>query len=82
MKNADMPAMPVRGCDGEPMVLRGEDPIMYSGEAMGLSKREMMAMHCCAALLAGEQFSHAGVVQVAELSVEQADALLAALEGN
>lgn len=52
MKNADMPAMPVRGADGEPLNLRGDLGIMWEGDAIGMTKREMMAMHFCAAMMA------------------------------
>lgn len=45
MKNADMPAMPVRDTDNEPLRI-GLYPAYSNGEfATGLTKREMMAMH-------------------------------------
>ncbi|MGN4997433.1 hypothetical protein ACTG25_03545 [Aeromonas sp. 80P] len=45
MKNADMPAMPVRDTDNEPLRI-GLYPVYSNGEfATGLTKREMMAMH-------------------------------------
>lgn len=82
MRNADMPAMPVRGHDGEPINLRGDDAILWSGDAMGLSKREMVAMHCVAAAFGGAVMRGRGC-HMGELvcnAVELADNLLAALE--
>lgn len=80
MNNADMPAMPVRRSDGEPMNLRGEAAIMYSGDAMGLSKREMMVMHFGAALMSNPAWENMSANDVATFAIKQADAMLAALE--
>ena len=72
MENADMPAMPVFDSSGCPS-LYGDDGV----EAKGLTKREMMAMHIASGLAADHQVT---VRNIATLSVEVADALLAELE--
>ena len=72
MKNADMPAMPVvdsRGC-----------PSMYgvdSVEALGLTKREMMAMHIASGFSADNKITTDNVVK---WSIEVTDKLLSELE--
>ncbi len=80
MRNADMPAMPVRGADGEPITMRGDTPAMWGGEAMGLSKREVVAMHCAATLVGRFELDGGGMRKVAYAAVDMADELLAALE--
>ncbi|MGL4757557.1 MAG: hypothetical protein ACRCXB_34820 [Aeromonadaceae bacterium] len=73
MKNADMPAMPVvdsRGC-----------PSMYgvdSVEALGLTKREIIAMHMMAGLLVGCESPNNE--WVASIAVDAADKLLSELD--
>lgn len=68
MKNADMPAMPIV-CDGfgqfEP------------GVQVGLTKRETMAMHIASGFASSGEFR---ACDIAQISVDVADALLAALE--
>ncbi|MFQ2180202.1 hypothetical protein ACK33W_02730 [Aeromonas veronii] len=77
MKNADMPAMPVVNGDNEPAEF---DRPFYrnSNLATGLTKREMMAMHMMASLVATSGY------QLREHMVQDAiaatDALLAELE--
>lgn len=73
MKNADMPAMPVFDSSGCPS-LYGDDGV----EAKGLTKREMMAMHMFAGLLARD--GKPDIQYEAELAIKAADALLAELE--
>ncbi|MFM5143010.1 hypothetical protein ACEUA0_10935 [Aeromonas veronii] len=77
MKNADKPAMPIYNGDHEITMLNHKyysDP--YA--AMGLTKREMMAMHMMASLIV------TGGYQLREHMVQDAiaatDALLAELE--
>ena len=66
MKNADMPAMPL--------------PLGTETEkwCQGLTKREMMAMHMFAGLLARD--GKPDIQYEAELAIKAADALLAELE--
>ena len=73
MKNSDMPAMPVFDSSGCPS-LYGDDGV----EAKGLTKREMMAMHMFAGLLARD--GKPDIQYEAELAIKAADALLAELE--
>lgn len=73
MKNADMPAMPVFDSSGCPS-LYGDDGV----EAKGLTKREMMAMHMFAGLLARD--GKPDIQYEAGLAIKAADALLAELE--
>ena len=75
MKNADMPAMPVFDSSGCPS-LYGDDGV----EAKGLTKREMMAMHMFAGLLARD--GKPDIQYEAELAIKAADALLAELEST
>ncbi|QHC10120.1 hypothetical protein GRF56_16730 [Aeromonas veronii] len=78
MKNADMPAMPVRDTDNEPLRI-GLYPVYSSGEfATGLTKREMMAMHIMASIATTVGYQNYG--QMAEDAVAATDALLAELE--
>ena len=94
MKNADMPAMPIVGGD-EPVNMESSW-YEYHGEhlAFGLTKREMMAMHMCAAITGSinseecyqriKLMSDNCGVKVSEWiardAVKQADALLAELD--
>ena len=73
MKNSDMPAMPVFDSSGCPS-LYGDDGV----EAKGLTKREMMAMHMFAGLLARD--GKPDIQYEAGLAIKAADALLAELE--
>ena len=75
MKNADMPAMPQSATsEGHPC-----NYYDYGGCGVptGMTKREMMAMHIASGLAADHQVT---VCNIATLSVEVADALLAELE--
>jgi len=74
MKNADMPAMPIYDANGGvfDFVLECSGGI---GRTTGMTKREMIAMHCAAALFSNS--SYKGMPElVAERAVAQADALL------
>ena len=77
MKNSDMPAMPTHdvfedcGFDGN------SGPHLTQTTNYGMTKREMMAMHIASGLAADHQVT---VCNIATLSVEVADALLAELE--
>lgn len=71
--NGDMPAMPVFDSSGCPS-LYGDDGV----EAKGLTKREMMAMHMFAGLLARD--GKPDIQYEAGLAIKAADALLAELE--
>ena len=78
MKNADMPAMPIYNGDHEITLL---NHVYYSDPyaAMGLTKREMMAMHMMASIQASgglyDRFE-----SMAKDATTMADALLAELE--
>lgn len=77
MKNADMPAMPSDVKDVYEAMTGGSDS--WGKAALGLTKREMMAMHILSGLLSDYEFD-ATRQMAAEIAVEQADALLAELE--
>ncbi|MGL6543366.1 hypothetical protein ACSZM6_00620 [Aeromonas caviae] len=85
MKNADMPAMPVSGSDGQPIDVfsltygRGSN-LVSSGMTVGMTKREMMAMHFSAALMNNPNWDDMTQNDVAMFAVGQADATLRALE--
>ena len=72
MKNADMPAMPVVDSRGIPSMY-GFDSV----EALGLTKREMMAMHIAAGFAADNKITTDNVVK---WSIEVADKLLTELD--
>lgn len=77
MKNADMPAMP---SDVKAVYEAMTDSSDSWGKAaLGLTKREMMAMHILSGLLSDYEFDVTRQM-AAEIAVEQADALLAELE--
>ena len=75
MKNADMPAMP-SDVKAVYEAMTGSDD-SWGKAALGLTKREMMAMHMMASIITqgAPAFIHA-----AEDAVNAADALLAELE--
>lgn len=78
MKNADMPAMPVVDDCGRPAMYGAEGV-----EALGLTKREMIAMHAMQGILAAgnaDEFVVGDEVGFAGFAVSCADALLAELE--
>ena len=76
MKNADMPAMP---SDVKAVYEAMTDSVDSWGKAaLGLTKREMMAMHMFAGLLARD--GKPDIQYEAELAIKAADALLAELE--
>lgn len=78
MKNADMPAMPVRDVDNEPLRI-GSFPVYLNGEfAIGLTKREMMAMAAMQGLCAVSGYGNYS--DLACDAVKFSDALLAELE--
>ena len=74
MKNADMPAMPsdVKAVY-EAMTDSGDS---WGKAALGLTKREMMAMHIASGFAADKEVSPCNI---ANLAIEVADALLAEL---
>lgn len=81
MKNADMPAMPIID-DEQSFPIDGEKygKSLSSGRfAVGMTKREMMAMHILSGMLSSENFNQTRE-QAASFAVGQADALLAELE--
>ena len=78
MKNADMPAMPMFSDNAEPCIVRDRET-RVAVPAIGLTKREMMAMHILSALLSDCEFDVTRQM-AAEIAVQQADALLAELE--
>lgn len=77
MKNADMPAMPIADDCGRP-AMYGAEGI----EALGLTKREMMAMHICSGNMAARTvlWADVDVDFMARIAVQMADAMLAELE--
>lgn len=77
MRNADMPAMPIFDDCGRP-AMYGVDGV----EALGLTKREMIAMHMAAGNMAARtvQWADVNVPLMARIAVDMADALLAELE--
>lgn len=77
MKNADMPAMP---SDVKAVYDAMTDSADSWGKAaLGLTKREMMAMHILSGLLSDYEFDVTRQM-AAEIAVQQADALLAELD--
>lgn len=78
MKNADMPAMPVVDADATPMSHQ-ELSDWRDNSCLGLTKREMMAMHMMASIQASgglyDRFE-----SMAKDAATMADALLAELE--
>lgn len=73
MKNAGMPAMPIFDECGRPTA-HG----MSNVEVLGLTKREMMAMHMMAALLVGCESPNNDFI--ASISVDATEKLLAELD--
>lgn len=75
MKNADIPAMPsdVKAVY-EAMTDSGDS---WGKAALGLTKREMMAMHIASGFAADKEVSPCNIANIA---IEVADALLAELE--
>ena len=74
IKNADMPAMPITDESGMPF---SGLPLELS--TIGLTKREMMAMHMMAASRSRSS-NYSSWVDMATDAIEMTDALLAALE--
>ena len=70
--NGDMPAMPVTDDTGMPF-----NSVPAELSTIGLTKREMMAMHIASGLISDPQVRTG---EVAATAVKVADALLAALE--
>lgn len=78
-KNGDMPAMPMAvGADGRQFTAKDLPMFINNPAANGLTKREMMAMHMLAGLLASE--GKPDLQYESSLAVKAADALLAELE--
>lgn len=73
MKNGDMPATPF-----EAVTARMNGNTTGWTNYVGLTKREMIAMHIMAGMFAAEHVKP--MTDVATVAVTQADALLAALE--
>lgn len=82
MKNANAPAMPI--IDDEqsfPLNLdRYADNLGFGKFALGLTKREMMAMHIIGGLISGGHLKAYDAKQMPELAVLMADKLLEELE--
>lgn len=81
MKNADMPAMPMgKSARGSYWTDKNIEYVFDESckPALGLTKRETIAMHCIAQLLPSLR-SHPPR-ECAKLAIEFADALLAELE--
>ena len=77
MNNADMPAMPSDVKAVYEAMTDNDDS--WGKAALGLTKREMMAMHILSGMLSSENFNPTRE-QAASFAVGQADALLAELE--
>ena len=75
MKNADMPAMPSDVKAVYEAMTDSDDS--WGKAALGLTKREMMAMHIASGFAADKEVSPCNI---ANLAIEVADALLAELE--
>ena len=79
MKNADMPAMPIFDKDAYPLDFGGEF------KTVGLTKREMMAMHILSSMHASpSEWVGAGITgaKMAKYSVDMTDSLLMVMENN
>ena len=72
MKNGDMPAMPITDELGMPF-----NSVPKEQSTVGITKREMMAMHIASGLISDPQVRTG---EVAAMAVKVADALLAELE--
>ncbi|MGL5326786.1 MAG: hypothetical protein ACRC91_19025 [Aeromonas sp.] len=77
MKNADMPAMPLFNNNGSP-VHHSSAGMDNHGVMAGLTKREMMAMHMMASLMAVSGYQTRE--HMAQDAIASTDALLAELE--
>ena len=75
MKNADMPAMPSDVKAVYEAMTDSDDS--WGKAALGLTKREMMAMHIASGFAADKEVSPCNI---ANLAIEVADALLTELE--
>ena len=75
MKNADMPAMPSDVKAVYEAMTDSDDS--WGKAALGLTKREMMAMHIASGFAADKEVSPCNI---ANLAIKVADALLAELE--
>ena len=75
MKNADFPAMPSDVKAVYEAMTDSDDS--WGKAALGLTKREMMAMHIASGFAADKEVSPCNI---ANLAIEVADALLAELE--
>ena len=74
MKNADMPAMPSDVKAVYEAMTDSDDS--WGKAALGLTKREMMAMHIASGFAADKEVSSCNIANIA---IEVADALLAEL---
>lgn len=75
MKNADIPAMPSDVKAVYEAMTDSDDS--WGKAALGLTKREMMAMHIASGFAADKEVSPCNIANIA---IEVADALLAELE--
>ena len=78
MKNADMPAMPSDVKAVYEAMTDSDDS--WGKAALGLTKREMMAMHALQGLLAAPDLNTVEPVAVAGTAIAYVDALLAELD--
>lgn len=76
MKNADMPAMPSDVMAVYEAMIASTDS--WGKAALGLTKREMMAMHMMASIATTVGYQNYG--QMAQDAIAATDALLAGLE--
>ncbi|MGL4751958.1 MAG: hypothetical protein ACRCXB_05985 [Aeromonadaceae bacterium] len=77
MNNADMPAMPIVDADATPMSHQ-ELSDWRDNSCLGLTKREMMAMHMMASLMAVSGYQTRE--HMAQDAIASTDVLLAELE--
>jgi len=79
IENGDMPAMPVECQFGPDDKVRGQQTGNYSGWEIGLTKRELFAALAMQGMMANGVGRQTHLAQIAELSVNAADALLVEL---
>jgi len=80
MKNADMPAMPIHEVFQDCGIDGNSGPHYMQTTYPGMTKREIIAMHCAAAAFGSPAWIDATNEVIARQAVEQADAMLAELE--
>jgi len=80
MNNSDMPAMPMVNKYGHPSNA-GDNTLLRKGQCIGLTRREHFAVTLYAGMIsATDQDGEWTGINCADEAVNQADALLAALE--